>query len=121
MKVMCYIVLIVAFLMFYQREPIFTLVIIGIAVGVYLFFKSRKSSSRGGSRGFFSAITGRGNDQQDRNIDDMITLMMLQQLFSNTSTFNPPQNAQNPNKNSDSKEDEIQRIKEEVLSLLNKK
>jgi hypothetical protein len=118
---MCYIVLIVAFLMFYQREPIFTIIFIGLAIGVYLFFKSRKSSSRGGDRGFFSAITGRNNDQQERNIDDMITLMMLQQLFSNSSSLNSPQNAQNPKEKQDSDEDEIQRIKEEVLSLLNKK
>jgi hypothetical protein len=120
MKGMCYIVLIVAFLMFYQRDPIFTIVIIGLAVGVYLFFKSRKGSSREGGRGFLSAITRRGIDQQERNVDDMITLMMLQQLFSNSTFTNSSQNAQNRNKDQNVNEDEIQRIKAEVLGLLDK-
>jgi 5-bromo-4-chloroindolyl phosphate hydrolysis protein len=67
MKGMCYIVLIIAFLMFYQREPIFTIIIIGIVAGLYLFFRSRKSSSRRRRGGFFSSITGRTDDRYERN------------------------------------------------------
>lgn len=112
MKGMCYIVLIVAFLMFYQREPVFTIIIIGIAVGLYLFFRSRKSSSRRRSGGFFSAITGRTNDQYERNIDDMMTLMMLQQLFSKKT----PQ-PKNENLTSD-EHAKLEKIKEDILALL---
>lgn len=119
MKGMCYIALIIAFLMFYQREPIFTVVIIGLAIGLYLFFKSRKSSSRGGGRGFLSALTGRANNQQERNIDNMITLMMVQQLFSDNSSKNLSSNTKQFEKKENSHQKEMKRIKEEVLSLFN--
>ncbi len=119
MKGMCYIVLIIAFLMFYQREPVFTVIIIGLAVGLYLFFKSRRSSSRGRGRGFLSALTGRANNQQDRNIDNMLTLMMVQQLFSNNSCQNLSSNNKQFKKKENSHQKEIKRVKEEVLRLFN--
>lgn len=118
MKGMCYIILIVAFLMFYQREPVFSVVIIGIAVAVYLFFRSRRSGTRRGRSGVFSSLLG-GNQQQDRNIDDLITLMMVQQLFqeSNNSTCSIP-----PNENQLSKyEQEIEKTKNEILELFDEK
>ena len=115
MKGMCYLILIVAFLMFYQQEPIFTIIIIGIAAGLYLFFRSRKSSSRSRSGGFFSAITGRTNDRYERNIDDMITLMMLQQLFSKKT---PQPKNENLMTNDNSEPAKLEKIKEDILALL---
>ena len=115
MKGMCYLILIVAFLMFYQQEPIFTIIIIGIAAGLYLFFRSRKSSSRRRSGGFFSAITGRTNDRYERNIDDMITLMMLQQLFSKKT---PQPKNENLMTNDNSEPAKLEKIKEDILALL---
>ena len=117
MKGMCYIVLIIAFLMFYQREPVFSVIIIGIAIVLYLFFKSRKSSSRGRRGGFLSAITGRENDSQEKNIDDLITLMILQQLFSENSNKNVNQNMDQVRSAKNSQELEMQKIKEEILDL----
>ena len=101
--------------MFYQQEPIFTIIIIGIAAGLYLFFRSRKSSSRRRSGGFFSAITGRTNDRYERNIDDMITLLMLQQLFSEKSS--QPKNEDLINKDI-SEHTKLEKIKEDILALL---
>ncbi|MFW9930231.1 MAG: hypothetical protein ACFFD1_12625 [Candidatus Thorarchaeota archaeon] len=115
MKGMCYIVLIVAFLMFYQREPIFTIFIIGIAAGLYLFFRSRKNSSRRRRSGFLSAITGRTDDQYERSIDDLITLMMLQELFSEKSS--QPKN-ENLTTNNNSEHTKLKKIKEDILALL---
>jgi hypothetical protein len=115
MKGMCYLILIIAFLMFYQREPIFSIIIIGIAIGLYLFFKSRKSSSRGRRGGFFSAITGRANDSHEQNIDDMITLMMLQQLFSENS---PQPNRKIIETEQNSDHAKLEKIKEDILALL---
>ncbi|MEJ2295992.1 MAG: hypothetical protein P8Y23_14645 [Candidatus Lokiarchaeota archaeon] len=115
MKGMCYIVLIIAFLMFYQREPIFTIIIIGIVAGLYLFFRSRKSSSRRRRGGFFSSITGRTDDRYERNIDEIITLMMLQQLFSEKSS-QPKNDNLTTNKNSEYAK--LEKIKEDILALL---
>jgi len=117
MKGMCYIILIVAFLMFYQREPVFSIIIIGIAIALYLFFKSWKSSSRGRRGGFLSTITGRENDSQEKNIEDLITLMLLQQLFSENSNNNINQNIDKIHSTRNSRELEIQKIKEEILDL----
>ena len=117
MKGMCYIVLIVAFLMFYQREPIFSIIIIGIAIALYLFFKSRKSSSRGRRGGFLSAITGRENDPQEKNIEDLITLLILQQLFSENSNKKANQNVDQVPSARNSQELEMQKMKKEILDL----
>jgi hypothetical protein len=120
MKGICYIILIVAFLMFYQREPIFTIIIIGMIVGVYLLFKFRKFSTNGGNRGFLSNIMGNKNRDQDRNLDDLITLMMLQQLFSNSPSDNSVQNSNSHKMNEDDSEEEnLKKIKDDILSLFN--
>jgi hypothetical protein len=67
--------------MYFQKEPIFTVIIIAIGVGLYLFIKARNSG-----KGMFSFMGDNENLQQDR-MNDVITLMMLQQLFSNNSTY----------------------------------
>ena len=83
MKGFCLIAIIVAMLMFYQREPFYTVIIIGVGVVIYLVYKSKKSG-KGILGGFFS-----GNQpQQDGRFDDLIALMMLQQLSSTNSQNN---------------------------------
>jgi len=107
LKGLCYIALIIGFFMFYQQNPIYTIIILVIFLGVYLFFKSRSS---GGSNGILNFLSGR-NPQQDNKIDDLITLMMLQQLLS--------PNPQNPEiRNNTEHKDKIEKIKQEVLNLL---
>ena len=80
MKGYCFLILAVAFLMYFQKEPVFTVIILGIGIAVYLFFKARKSGK--GIAGLFG-----GNElpnQQDK-MNDLMTLIVFQQLLSNSS------------------------------------
>lgn len=108
MKSMCYIVLLIGFFLFYQQNPVYAIVIIVLFVGVYLFFKSRSS----GSGGMFNFLSGR-NPQQDSKIDDLIMLTMIQQLISpnerDTSVID---------NRKEERRDQIEKIKNEVLGLL---
>ena len=86
MKGYCFLILAVAFLMYFQKEPVFTIIILGIGIAVYLFFKARKSGK--GIAGFFG-----GNEfpnQQDK-MNDLMTLIVFQQLLSNSSNSDSKQ------------------------------
>ena len=108
MKAMCYLVLLLGFFMFFQQSPMYAIITIGaIAVG-YLYLKSKRSqSSSSGILGFM-----KGNPQQDtRNYDDLITLMMLQQLMGSTDSNHKAQEIDS------SYQEEIDQIKQEVLDI----
>ncbi|MFW9820708.1 MAG: hypothetical protein ACFFE5_13955 [Candidatus Thorarchaeota archaeon] len=111
MKGYCYIGLILGFFIFYQQNPMYAIIIIVLFIGVYLFFKSRSSGSRKGVFGFFSGK----NTQQDSRMDDLITLIMIQQLM------NLPSESSDDRINiekSKEKDQQIDKIKQEVLELL---
>ena len=107
MKGLCYIALIIGFFMFYQQNPLYTIIILVLFLGVYLFFKSRSS---GGGNGILNFLSGK-NPQQDNKIDDLITLMMIQQLLTSN-----PQN--HDVRNNTEHKDKIEKVKQEVLNLL---
>ncbi len=111
MKGFCYIVLILGFFIFYQQNPVYSIVIIVLFIGVYLFFKSRSSGSHNGVFGFFSGK----NAQQGNRMDDLITLMVIQQLM-NKSSQNNEYTIKNDRK--EEKDKQIDKIKQEVLELL---
>jgi hypothetical protein len=108
MKGFCYIVLILGFFIFYQQNPVYAIIIIVLFIGVYLLYKSR-SSSGGRPFGFLSGNQG----QHNTKMDDLITLMMLQQLM-NTNGRNTHSSDDKKQKN----KDHIDKIKNEVLDLL---
>ncbi len=114
MKSMCFVVLIIAFFMYYQTNPVFTIVIVVVALGIYIFYKSKTSGSGSGISRFLS---GGAPQQENRNMDDLITLVMLQQLFNSS-----PEERTHGHLNQDLKktqEDErLEKIKNEVLELL---
>ncbi|MFX1375185.1 MAG: hypothetical protein ACFFA0_05180 [Promethearchaeota archaeon] len=108
MKMLCYSVLIIGFFLFYQQNPIYAVIVITIFIVGYLFIKSRRSPSSG--RGLFGFM--KGNQQQgNRNFDDLITLMMLQQLMSNASNHS----AQDIDI---THEESVDKIKKEILDIL---
>ncbi|TFF90375.1 MAG: hypothetical protein EU548_03315 [Promethearchaeota archaeon] len=118
MKGMCYLVLIVAFLMFYQREPFFSIIIIGAALGLYFLFRARRVGKRGGSRGFLASLL-QGTQTQDDKVGDLITLMMVQQLLQDNNkshSINKPQKSQ-----FSKREEEIDQTKKEILDLFDER
>lgn len=88
------------------------MIIIGVILVGYLYIKSKRSGS---TRGFFGFMKG-NPQQQNSNFDDIITLMMLQQLFNSPSTGSS--NLPNPDKEENNKENHIEQTKREVLELL---
>ena len=65
--------------MFYQQNPMYAVIVIGIFIAGYILVKSRKSGS--GLSGFLKGTASQSNN----NMDDLITLMMLQQLTNNSN------------------------------------
>ena len=94
-------------MMYFQKEPIYTVVIIGIGVAVYIYFKSRKG--KGGVFGKF--LGGSSQDSEDR-MNDLILFFMLQQM-ANTSSQESVREQKK-----DKKQDHADKLKQEVLELL---
>ena len=111
MKGYCLIAVVIALLMFYQREPVYTVIIVGVGLGLYLYYKAKK---RG--KGVFGSFFSGPQSAQDRNFDDLIALMMLQQLVSSN-----PQTSTASNQISEEtrkRKEEIEKTRKEVLDLL---
>jgi len=110
MKGFCYIVLIIGFFIFFQQNPVYAVIFIGIFIAGYLYVKSKRSGSSGGVFGFM-----KGNPQhQDGKFNDIMTLMMLQQLFSNSE----PRYVHDDSIKENNNEEQIEQTKQEVLELL---
>jgi len=110
MKSILCLVLIVAFLMYYQTNPVLTIVIVVVGLGIYIFYKSKTSGSGSGISRFLS---GRNPQQEDGKMDDLITLVMLQQLL-NTS----PRDTPHGHLDQKPKDENLEKARNEVLELL---
>jgi hypothetical protein len=115
MKGLCYIVLIIAFFIYYQQNPVFTIVIIIIGLGVYIYFKSRKSDS---SSGIFAFFSRHSPSTQKSKLEDFMTLMLLQQTLQSSS---PPSIKEDPPEKMTKYEEQIETVKNEMLALLEEK
>ncbi|MFX0043332.1 MAG: hypothetical protein ACFE8L_10495 [Candidatus Hodarchaeota archaeon] len=111
MKSIFCLVCVVAFLMYYQTNPVFTIVIVVAGLGIYIFYKSKISGSGSGISRFLS---GSNHQQENRNMDDLITLVMLQQLLS-SSRDERHDHIQDSKKTQDER---LEKAKNEVLELL---
>ncbi len=98
-------------LMFYQKEPFYTVVIIGIGVVIYFVYKAKKSGN-----GLFGAFLGGSQSNQYSRLDDLIALMMLQQLSSNNSQNNSA--TQQISEDARKRREAIDKMQKEVLDLL---
>jgi len=103
-KLFCYFVLIVAFLTFYQKDTVFTLVIVALAAGGYLYFKLKK-------RGNISSNKKNPSVSKTNNLYDLI---MAQQLLRDNGLEMGTNNIQkNKVKNIEAKKKEIRDLFEE--------
>ena len=111
MKSYCLIAIVVAMLMFYQKEPVYTLVIVGVGLTLYLYYKAKKSG-----KGMLGSFFSGPQTPQDRNFDDLVALMMIQQLI----TSNPQNSTASKQISEESKKrrEEIEKTQKEVLELL---
>ena len=111
MKGFCLIAIVVAMLMFYQKEPFYTVVIIGIGVVIYLVYKSKKSGN-----GLLGSFFSGNQSHQDSRLDDLIALMMLQQLSTTNSQSNSA--TQQISEEARKRREAIDKTQKEVLDLL---
>ncbi len=111
MKGFCLVAVVVAMLMFYQKEPVYTLVIIGVGLFFYLFYKAKKSGN-----GLLGTFMSGNQTSQDRNFDDLMALIMLQQLLSNNPQGSSA--SREISEESQKRREEIDKIQREVLDLL---
>ena len=111
MKGFCLTAIIVAMLMFYQKEPFYTVVIIGIGVVIYFVYKAKKSGN-----GLLGAFFSGSQSREDSRLDDLIALMMLQQLTTNNSMNNSA--SQVISEKSRKRDEAIDKTQKEVLDLL---
>jgi len=102
---------VVAMLMFYQNEPVYTLVIVGVGLFFYLFYKAKKSGN-----GLLGTFMSGNQTTQNRNFDDLMALIMLQQLLSNDPQGSSA--SREISEQSQKRREEIDKIQREVLDLL---
>ncbi|MEJ2251990.1 MAG: hypothetical protein P8Y97_20315 [Candidatus Lokiarchaeota archaeon] len=108
MKILCFIVIGIAFLIFYQNNPTIALILIVVAVGGYLLFKVKgKSKGKGMFKNLMRNVTPNGNN----NVDKVLTYLILERYL--TSSDKVPQESQ-----SNSKKQKIEQQKQKVLNLL---
>ena len=105
--------LIIAFLMFYQQNPVLATVLILVFIGVFLLFKLRKGKDSSNHYSFFSGI----HNNHKKSSDNIINLLMLQQLF-NQQSLHTNKNQQFSSLQLNEYQTYIKKIKEEVLELL---
>lgn len=99
--------------MFYQRSPVIAIIVVVIFLASFFYYKSKKSGASFGRGGFFS-----GNQPQNQdNIDNLITLVMLQQMVNKP---NNPHIVKKPLKDKavTERENIIEQTRKEILQLL---
>jgi hypothetical protein len=111
MKGYCLIAVIIAMVVFYQKEPVYTVVIVGAGVALYLFYKAKKSG-----KGLLGSFFGGNQAHQERNFDDLVALMMLQQLVSSNSRGSTA--AQQISEDSQKRREQVNKVQKEIRDLL---
>jgi len=99
--------------MFYRQSPIISIILIIIFLASYLYYKSRKGRSSLNRGAFFSGKQSQNNGR----VDDLVTLVVLQQMFDKPSTSKVNELRSNQDK-SHKQEEQIEKIKHEILELL---
>lgn len=113
MKIFIYLVLIVAFLMFYQQNPVYSIVIVLLFLGLYLVFKMRKRRRLYGRAGLF-----KGNmNMQGRYMNDLVALILAQNLLGSSFASNSDEQTSYQD-DIDEREAYIEKTKQEILYLL---
>jgi hypothetical protein len=112
MKGLCYIAMIIGFFIFYQQNPVYAVLIIVLFVGIYLYFKSKKSFSTG--KGRFGFLSGK-QPPQDTQMDNLIKLMMIQQIMNSNTNGSSQKIRENENKEKDQYLDKINQEIQEIL------
>ena len=106
---MCFLVVALALILSYQKNPFGTIMIGGIGILMYVLYKSRKRSN-GTRRGW---VFNKGSSHQRSQMEDLINLLVVQSFLKNTIESEKPQEQPKPSK----KLSDLEKMKNEILSL----
>ena len=109
MKGICILVIAFALLLSYQNNPIGTIIIGGVSVLIYAFFKLKKGGAGSGRIWGFNS----GSSNQNSQMEDLINLLVVQNYLKNI----PEKNRQQEEEPQSPKMQEIKAIKNQILSL----
>jgi hypothetical protein len=110
MKGMCLLVIAFGLFISYQSNPLGTILIGGGAIIVYAIFKFRKNKSMTRRRG---GLFRKGTGSIQTPLEDLVSLLVVQNLLGkDPHPYDVP-----PKQKLGQKENEIERIKQEVLAL----
>ena len=109
-KMCIYLILGMAFFMYYQENPMLVIIILVIGGGAFFYYKSNKIKNGGGR-----FLSGRV-PPQNTNIDNIVTLMILQQILGPNSQG--VQSKASGQELTDDRKKEIVKSKETALKLL---
>ena len=98
--------------MFYRQNPVFAVIIIGLILGIYIFFKAQKSRGTSAPGSFLSGF----RSSQTNNMDDFLKFLLLQQIMNSRSP-SLVANSTTPKKIS-KRQEQIEKTQSEVLKLL---
>jgi hypothetical protein len=113
MKGFCYLALIIAFLAFYQSNPIIALIILGILLGGYAYFKSKKTKKGGGSR-LFGLLR---NEPSDSTSELLMSYLLIQQSLANHPSGDVSASGMK-SEEQEALEQYVEGVKKEVLGML---
>ena len=79
-------VLIIAFLVSYQQNPVFMMVLLAVGAFGYISFKRKKKGGKATSGG----LTFRSGQEQGQagGMNEMVAMMLMQQFFNSDNTDN---------------------------------
>jgi len=109
MKILCFIIIGIAFLVFYQQNPMVCLIMIILILGGYIFIKFRKASLK---QGLFGKYFKKNSPNTANNTEKILTYILLDKYFSTDVS-----NIESKNSIS-SKNEYIEEQKQKVLKLL---
>ncbi|MBD3196040.1 MAG: hypothetical protein GF317_13360 [Candidatus Lokiarchaeota archaeon] len=115
MKGLFYLALIIGFIMFYQQNPLYAIIIIGIFFGIFIYFKARKYRNTNNSNSKFSFLFGKPIGSPNNNANFLFYLL-LTQMFDNSET-----GIEDYDNNYRKKVQNIEDKKQEMLKLLTEK
>jgi curved DNA-binding protein CbpA len=108
-KGMCFMIVAFALILSYQNNPLGTIIVGGIGIVIYVFFKSRKKGT-GSRRGW---IFNKGRAHQASQMDDLIKLLVVQNFLNDRRETEKRPEEKQPSSNFK----DLEKIKNETLSL----
>ena len=115
MKMLCYFILTIAFLMVYQNNSVCSLIIVGIGLGIFLFRKTRKLPSKHSNSWNFLS---RKRIQSNGELLETIKLLMFQKMLESLNLSSKAQENEFLSNKKEKRSAKVENIKKEVLSLL---